>query len=296
MESHKGRVIRSVGDYHTVATIDGRQVLCRARGRLKQRGAVVTGDLVTVSIDPGSDEGVIEDVTPRRTYLYRPTIANVDTSVVVMALARPSPSWELVDRLLALAEREGLSALVVFNKVDLVDPTEAEAARAPYVAAGYPVYRVSAATGEGIDKLKAALEGRVSILAGPSGVGKSSLLNALLPEAGLKTGEVSHKLSRGRHTTRHVSLLPIGQEGWVADSPGFSTLSFGTMDPREFPLLYPEFVRLREGCRFSGCMHRSEPDCAVKEAVEDGRLDEGRYQRYLRILQEIEEAFERRYG
>lgn len=296
MESLTGRVIQSVGDYHTVATVDGRRVLCRARGRLKQHGAVVTGDLVTVSLTGGSDEGVIEEVAPRTSFLYRPTIANVDTGVIVMALAQPSPTWELVDRLLALTEREGLSSVVVLNKVDLVDHAAARKAAEPYASAGYPVYCVSAATGEGVDGLKEELEGRVSILAGPSGVGKSSLLNLLIPEARQRTGEVSRKLSRGRHTTRHVSLLPLGDGGWVADSPGFSVLSFGTMDPREFPRLYPDFVRLEEGCRFGGCLHRSEPGCAVKEAVEQGRLDAGRYQRYLRILKEIEEAFERRFG
>lgn len=295
METHHGRVIQSVGDYHTVSISPGRHVLCRARGRLKQRGAVVTGDLVKVALTTGSDEGVIEDVAPRKTYLFRPTIANVDTAVVVMALARPEPSFELVDRLLALAEREGLTAMVVFNKADLVSDVFAKEASAPYVAAGYPVYAVSAAMGEGIDILKEALEGKVSIFAGPSGVGKSSLLNALLPQSQQKTGEVSEKLRRGRHTTRHVSLLPMGDEGWVADSPGFSTLSFGAMDPRDFPQLYPDFVRLQIECRFTGCLHRSEPGCAVKHAVETGGLDAGRYQRYLRILQEIEDAFERRF-
>lgn len=289
----RGRVIQSVGDYHTVALADGGEILCRARGRLKRRGSIVTGDRVTVTVV--GDEGVIEEVEPRTSQLIRPTIANVDTAVVVMALARPEPSLDLVDRILAMAERERLDALVVFNKADLVAQPDAQRLSAPYDEAGYPVHVVSAAQGTGIEALKQSLDGRVSILAGPSGVGKSSLLNALIPQASQRTGDVSSKLSRGRHTTRHVSLLPMGEKGWLADSPGFSTLSFGAMDPRELPGLYPDFVRLEHGCRFTGCLHRSEPDCAVREAVQEGRLDEGRYQRYLRLLREIEEAFERRY-
>jgi|SRR5690606_30817467 len=293
MEKSCGRVIQSVGDYHTVALADGRKVLCRARGRLKKQGAVITGDRVTVTAV--GDEGVVEDVEPRTSQLIRPAIANVDTAVVVMSLARPDPSLDLVDRILVMAEREKLDAIVVFNKMDLVQKAEAERIGAPYAEAGYPVLFTSAAQGVGIEKLKECLAGRVSILAGPSGAGKSSLLNALIPGASLRTADVSHKLKRGRHTTRHVSLLPLGEDGWVADSPGFSVLSFGAMDPRDLPAFYPDFARLAEGCRFTGCLHRSEPDCAVREAVEKGQLDEGRYRRYLRLLQEVEVAFERRY-
>lgn len=293
MEKWCGRVIQSVGDYHTVALADGRSVLCRARGRLKRQGAVITGDRVTVTVV--GDEGVVEDVEPRTSQLIRPVIANVDTAVVVMSLARPDPSLDLVDRILVMAEREKLDAIVVFNKVDLVQEAEAQRISAPYSQAGYPVFLTSASQGVGIERLKESLAGRVSILAGPSGAGKSSLLNALIPGASLRTADVSHKLQRGRHTTRHVSLLPLGEDGWVADSPGFSALSFGAMDPRDLPALYPDFARFTEGCRFTGCLHRSEPDCAVREAVEQGELDEGRYRRYLRLLHEIEVAFERRY-
>jgi len=293
MERLWGRVIRSVGDYHTVFVESG-EVLCRARGRLKQRGAVVTGDLVEISLS-GKGQGVIEEVAPRSTYLFRPTVANVDTAVVVMALAKPDPVLELADRLLAIAEREKLRAILVFTKADLVEPSQAQSITAPYVAAGYPIFVTSAKTSDGIAALRDELSSRVSILAGPSGVGKSSLLNALIPGAELQTGELSEKVNRGRHTTRHVSLLRIGERGWIADSPGFSTLSFGTMDPRALPGLFPDLAALAVDCRFNGCLHQSEPGCAVKRAVEDGQLDAGRYRRYLRILQEVTEAFERRY-
>lgn len=286
-------MIRSVGDYHTVVIETG-EVLCRARGRLKQRGAVVTGDLVEISLS-SKDQGVIEDVAPRSTYLYRPTIANVDTAVVVMALARPEPTLELADRLLALAEREGLAGIMVLTKADLVPADSVKSVMAPYEAAGYRVFATSVQTGMGIDALKEELASRVSILAGPSGVGKSSLLNALIPGAALRTGEVSQKVSRGRHTTRHVSLLRLGPSGWIADSPGFSTLSFGPLDPRALPGLFPDLEALAGECRFSGCLHQSEPGCAVRRAAEEGRLDAGRYRRYLRILNEVVEAFERRY-
>lgn len=293
MERLIGRVIRSVGDYHTVKVESG-EVLCRARGKLKQQGAIVTGDLVEISMS-SKDQGVIERVAPRKTFLVRPAVANVDTAVVVMALALPEPSFELADRILALSRREGLEGIIVFTKADLVSPEQAEKAKAPYEAAGFPVFVTSVKTGQGIEALKERLASRVSILAGPSGVGKSSLLNAMIPGASLRTGEVSEKVGRGRHTTRHVSLLPLGERGWIADSPGFSTLSFGVMDPRALPGLYPDFARLAPECRFSGCLHHSEPGCAVKRAVEEGRIDGGRYRRYLKILQEVTEAFERRY-
>lgn len=294
MERFHGRVIRSVGDYHTVWIEPGAEVLCRARGRLKQRGSLVTGDLVTVALT-GPDQGVIEEVAPRSTFLFRPPVANVDTAVVVMSLARPEPSLDLADRILAVASRAGLDGLVVLTKADLVDPQEASRISTPYEAAGYPVFVTSAPAGQGIEALREALSSRVSILAGPSGVGKSSLLNALVPGAALRTGEVSRKTDRGRHTTRHVSLLRLGERGWIADSPGFSNLSFGPMDPRELPGLFPDLQRFAGGCRFSGCLHQREPGCAVRQAVEEGSLDEGRYRRYLRILQEVSEAFERRY-
>lgn len=288
-----GRVIESVGGFHTVVFDDGAAVVCRARGRLKRDGAILVGDRVAVGTAGG--DRVIERVEARTSELIRPPIANVDLAVVVMAFARPEPSWELLDRILVSVAKAGLDAVVVMNKRDLAGRSEEEAAFRPYRLAGYPVVATSVKEGAGLDRLREVLSGRISVFAGPSGVGKSSLLNELIPGAQLETGDVSEKARRGRHTTRRVGLLALPGGGWVADAPGFSTLDLGLMEPRMLGGCFPEIDSRAAACRFTGCLHRSEPDCAVKEAKEAGKIDPGRYERYLRFLAEVEQAYERRY-
>lgn len=289
----RARVIKSVGGFHNVCLENGCEVIARARGRLKRKGTILVGDMVEVAVE--GDGGVIENVFPRITEFVRPAVANVDLVAAVVSLSRPEPPLELLDRILALAELAGVEICIVWNKVDLVNPEGVEEVTSPYRDAGYPVLFTSAVQGQGVDELARSLAGHVTVFAGPSGAGKSSLLNALVPDSELETQEVSHKISRGRHTTRHVSLLPLDGGGWVADSPGFSTLSLGTVDPRLLPGVYREFARYEAGCRFSGCLHRLEPACAVREAHADGKVDKGRYERYLKLLEEAEEAFARRY-
>lgn len=293
MEKAAGRVVESLGGFYTVALEGGARVVCRGRGRLKQQGRIVVGDEVEIAYE--GSEGVIEAIRPRRSLLERPVVANVDTAVVTMALARPDPALELLDRILARVALEGLDTILVWNKADLVGVEESEAIAGPYRRAGYRCIATSAATGAGVDALREALTGRLAVVAGPSGVGKSSLLNLLSPGANQKTQGVSEKGRRGRHTTRAVSLLPLPGGGWVADAPGFSVLSLGAVDPRRVPSLFPDLEALGNRCRFAGCFHRDEPGCAVKEAVEEGRVDRGRYRRYLAILREVEDAFERRF-
>ncbi len=288
----EGRIVRAVGGFYDVALPSGELVRCRARGRLKQLGGLLVGDMVRV--DRGA--AVIEERLPRRTELLRPAIANVDLCLAVQALEEPPPLLELLDRILVLAKRAGLEPAVVFTKLDLVAPQQAEELASEYRHAGYPVFLVSARTGLGVSELVAFLQGRICTLAGPSGAGKSTLLNALNPAWQLATGEVSRKLGRGRHTTREVSLLALPQGGWVADTPGFSQLSLDPLEPEELPRYYPEMLRLSSACRFPGCLHRREPDCAVRAAVgaPDG-ISPGRYGRYLLLLAEVEEAAARRY-
>ncbi len=288
-----GRVIQSVGGFHTVRFQDGDELLLKARGKVKRKGAILVGDRVEVRI--ADEGGVVEHVQPRTSQLVRPAIANVELVVVVVSIADPPPSYDLLDRILAHAEREGLAALVVFNKFDLADEDQLTVAAEPYTCAGYRVLRVSAMAGLGIDELAGEIAGRVAVVAGPSGVGKTSILRALSRDTTLETGAVSERTSRGRHTTRAVRLLPLPSGGWIADSPGFSTLTFGIVDPRTVRDWYPEFRALEAECRFSGCLHRAEPGCAVRGDVDAGRVDRGRYERYLRLLAEIEEAYERRY-
>ena len=283
-----------MGGFHAVAFDDGEEMLLRARGKLKQVGAILPGDWVEVAQE-GRDP-VIERVLPRTSELVRPPVANVDLVVAVMALVSPPPVLELLDRILVRAEQEGLGAVIAFNKVDLADPAEVDALAAPYRRAGYPAVGTSAQTGAGIRELEEAVGTRLAVLSGPSGVGKSSLLNLLAPKPVQRTGEVSAKTQRGRHTTRAVSLFRLRTGGWMADAPGFSTLGLATVEPRAVREWFPEFVPLSGECRFTGCLHRQEPGCAVREAVEEGTIDRGRYERYLKLLAEMERAYERRYS
>ena len=281
--------------FYTVQLPDGRPVVCLLRGRVRKEGVVLVGDRVRVSL-VGDGRGVIEGVFPRTSRLHRPPVANVSRVVAVVALARPEPDLELLDRLLVVAEATGLSPLVCFNKADLVEPEQVQPLVQTYRRAGYSVAVTSALTGCGLDGLREHLRGHVSTLSGPSGVGKSALINALCPEAGQATGEVSERLGRGRHTTRTVRLLPLPDGGLLADTPGFSRLDLSDIAPRQLPRLMRDIARLSAACRFGGgCLHTAEPQCAVREAVRRGELAPSRYHHYLRLLEELTELEAHRY-
>lgn len=253
----------------------------------------MVGDRVTVTVLTPT-EGVLEGVDERRTLLKRPPIANVDQVVVVCAPQEPPMSVQLLDRLLVLAESQFLEALICMNKDDLSLGGEDEMMVEVYGKAGYPVIFTSALLGYNIVELKEKLCGRISVLAGQSGVGKSSLLNQIQPGLSLRTGEISDKLKRGRHTTRHVELLILECGGYVADTPGFSQLELTDVASSELPQFFPEFKEHALHCRFKSCIHRGEPDCAVKDAVAAGKVAASRYDNYLTFLGEIQ-AQERSY-
>lgn len=275
---------------------DGRVVETRPRGRLRKEGvALLVGDRVDVTVQPDGG-GVIEDVHPRRTQLVRPPVANVDQVVIVTALADPTPNYGLLDRMLVAAAAADISPLLCWNKADLVPEEDVAEAVAPYEAAGYPLIVTSVKQKSGLDVLRRALAGRVSTFAGPSGVGKSALLNGINPAWERETGAVSHRLGRGRHTTRAVELLALPEGGFVADTPGFSTLDVRDISPGELGRYWPELAQLAPECRFPGCRHRAEPDCAVRKAAEEGRIHARRYQHYIDLLDEIEQWEARRYS
>jgi len=254
--------------------------------------AVLAGDRVRC-LDLGDGEGRIEEVLPRRNVLQRPPVANVDQVLIVASWDQPPFSAELVDRLLVALQREGCVPILCVNKVDLVPAgqrAEIVEAVAPYRRAGFAAVLVSALTGEGLADLGPLLPSRVTVLAGPSGAGKSALLARLCPEHAPVSGEVSVRLGRGRHTTRHVQLLAVsvdGVQGWVADTPGFSRLDLTGVRPEELGAFYPEFAEPANRCRFRGCLHESEPGCAVAEAAERGELHAARLQRYRALLAEL---------
>ena len=279
----QGRVIKAYNSFFYVET-EGALVTCKLRGKCKKRQGVYPGDLVDVTLLPDGT-GVVERLLPRESLMRRPLVANVDQVVLTFAAAQPDPHPLLVSRFLVLAEWSGLARILVcVNKSDL--PPAAEESFKVSEAAGYQVLHVSAQTGAGVDALRRELANHITCFAGPSGVGKSSLLNAIEPGLSLQTGHVSEKIKRGRHTTRVAELLPFAG-GYIVDTPGFSSMELDGIGEQLLPSYFPEFRPYLGHCRFSPCSHSHEPDCAVKEAVVTGNIPQERYDAYLSILEEI---------
>ena len=295
----KGLVHRVRGGVYTVALESGEVLDASLRGRLKLEkrtgDQVVIGDRVRVAGD-GDGAHTIEEIFPRRTSITRTRfggrsvkvlVANADRMLVVVAAARPKTRRDLIDRLLVVGESGGVASVLVVNKMDLEGAADlAEELERVYEPIGYQVVRVSAQTGEGLDRFGEQICEGIAVLAGPSGVGKSSLVNAFEPEHELRTGELSRKRGTGRHTTVNASLIQLGCGGLVADTPGFSDVGIWGVGRAELDGCFPEFRPLVENCRFRGCSHIHEPDCAVRSALEEGTIDSGRYESYRLIFEE----------
>jgi ribosome biogenesis GTPase / thiamine phosphate phosphatase len=292
----EGLIVRAQSGFFTVATNQGR-VICRLRGKLMQgrrRGDIAAlGDRVEIRRLPDGS-GMIESVEPRGRALTRlaPTpqgeyqqvlIANPDQLLLIFACAQPAPRMRMLDRFLVIAEKEGLPAVIVANKVDLVGAERARAIFGHYQPLGYPVVYTSSKTRLGVDDLRQRLTGKISAFTGPSGVGKSSLLNVIQPQLGLAVNDVSETTRKGRHTTVVREMYPLAEGGYVADTPGIKALSLWDTEPEELDGYFPELRILVAGCQFNDCTHRSEPGCAVRKAVEEGRVNPERYQSYLRL-------------
>lgn len=276
----RGTIIKGIGGFYYVRNADGEVTECKARGKFrKEKILPMIGDEVEAEIKNG--KGTITDIYPRRTKLIRPAVANIDAVVIVAAAKSPEPNTSLIDRMLVNAEINGISAIVCINKADLADCCELEGI---YKNAGYETACVSAATGEGIDRLFSMIEGKTAAFAGVSGVGKSSILT-LITGSKLETGEVSEKISRGRHTTRHVELFPVRGGGYVLDTPGFSSVETEDITPAELGGCFPEIRKVSGRCRFRGCAHIDEPDCAVKELLKSGEMAESRYNSYKELYE-----------
>ena len=283
------QVIKMYNGFYYLQVAGQEELLsCRLRGRIKRnKGAVVTGDYVEYQmLEDGT--GVIESCLPRRTLLKRPAVANIDQVLITFAARQPDLNELLLNRFLVLAEWSGIPEIVIcINKCDLLE--EKADFLQDYVQAGYKLLMVSAQEGLGIQELKNLLTGRVTVFAGPSGVGKSSLLNAVDNNLELATGKISDKIKRGKHTTRAVCLLPLPEGGTVVDTPGFSAAELENIDKAQLAHYFPEFRPYIEKCYYNTCTHSHEPDCAVKEAVEAGAICQARYEAYLNILQTINE-------
>ncbi|MBX6352232.1 MAG: ribosome small subunit-dependent GTPase A [Thermoflavifilum sp.] len=288
-----GRVIRAVGGLFDVKQ-DGVVRRCRARGVFKKRGiTVMVGDLVEVE-PVGASEGVINAVLPRQTELIRPPVANVDQALCVFSLRTPDFHARLLDRVLVCAQAARVRPVIVISKVDTGDEDELRRAAEPYERAGYTVIPASAWANVGIDQVREVLRGHITVFAGPSGAGKSSLANALSPELGLRMGDVSRKLGRGRHTTRHVELFELEPDTWIADAPGFSQLEL-TVASSELRDYFPEIREVGLQCEYDDCLHLEETGCAVKHAVASGELAASRYESYRTLLLELLDKEAHRY-
>ena len=300
----KGLVIKNTGSWVTVRLDDGNTVNCKMRGVLRLKGLrctnpVAVGDRVQVE-DKGGDAPVVGDIEPRRNYIIRRSsnlskefqiiAANLDQAVLVATLTNPETSTTFIDRFLATAEAYQVPAVLAFNKIDLLDTDEwrsrLDELKTLYESIGYPVITMSAATGEGADALRAQLVGKMSLLSGNSGVGKSSIINLLVPDAHVRVGDVSHTHHKGMHTTTFSELLDLPGGGAIIDTPGVK--AFGTIDfeRAEVAHYFPEIFRISDDCRFNNCTHTHEPGCAVLEAVEQGKIAPSRFTSYLSILEE----------
>lgn len=282
-EKATGRIIRSISGFYDVQ-IPGKVISCRARGILrKESNSPLTGDMVEITVEKG--KGMVEKILPRRNSFVRPAVANVDALVVFAANVNPITEPFLIDRVAAIAGDQEVPVYLCVNKCDL-DPAH-DLVRI-YEHAGFPVICTSAETGEGVEQLRQLLTGKLTAFTGNSGVGKSSILNRLCPELELPTGEVSEKLGRGRHTTRHVELYSLGEETYVADTPGFSSFDTDQMDvilKENLQYAFPDFGRYLSDCQFRDCSHRKEPGCAVRAALENGHIEKTRYDSYLKLYE-----------
>lgn len=295
-----GRIIKALSGFYYVLP-DGQKFSeeslfqCRARGLFRKTGeSPLVGDVVKFDIIK-DHEGYITEIQERMNYLIRPPIANVSQVVLVFSFDEPRFSSLLLDRFLVHIEKANIPVIICFSKADLHTSTQLSDVIEYYGQIGYDTIITSVRTAQGIEQIKECLQGKVSVFAGQSGVGKSSLLNALFPNKKLKTSEISHRLGRGKHTTRHVELLVLDDDSLVADTPGFSQLDFQNIEPEELSSYFIEMRPYVHQCKYRGCVHAQEPDCAVRKAVEDGKIGQSRYSNYLEFLAELREAKQRRF-
>ena len=284
----EGVIIKGIGGFYDA--LSNKEIYrCRARGKFRKQGITpMVGDQVRFTPETEISEGSLEEIYPRKNSLLRPAVANITHLAVVMSAFQPEPDLLLIDKLIISAERMSISILLLVNKTDLATQDQIDKLLKDYKPTTYPIYCVSGKYNKGIEELAKGLSG-ITTLAGQSGVGKSSIINCLSPSFEAEVGDVSEKHKRGRHTTRHVELLNLPGGGMVVDTPGFSQMELADYEEVELQEYYPEYEKYRHDCYFNGCIHVSEPDCRVQDAVKKGELPSGRYQRYVHLIKEIRE-------
>lgn len=280
----QGIIIKGIAGFYYVKT-DEKVYECKARGKFRHDElSPLVGDKVEIVIE--NEKGLITTIFPRSTELIRPAIANVTQAIIVSAVKNPDFNTDLLNKFLVLCEDNGLKAIICFNKIDLISKEELENKISFVKSIGYDVLCTKAKEGQGIDEIRRHLLGNVTVLCGPSGVGKSTILNSILGRIAMKTGDISEKAKRGKHTTRHCELLEI-EGGYIADSPGFSSLDVGAIKKEDLQYCFPEFKSYQNKCKFSTCLHYKEPKCAVKEALDAKKINKNRYDFYIKTLEEI---------
>lgn len=291
----KGIIVKGIGGFYYIKQGD-RVFECKARGKFRNKKITpLVGDYVLFKFDEMTKQGIIEDILDRRVELIRPPVANVEQAIIVFALKNPDPNLRLLDKILVMSEYNNLELKICINKIDLDDDDYLHKIMEIYKDTGYEIIPCSTKKEVGIDRIKGILKDKISVFAGPSGVGKSSLLNKVQSGLELKTGEISNKIKRGKHTTRHSELLELDFGGWVVDSPGFTSLNIDYIEIEELGYLFPEFRHYVDDCKFTNCLHVNEPNCEVKNALNKGYISKDRYNNYVEFLEQIKEINNRRY-
>ncbi len=286
-----GKIIKGIAGSYYVHIVHSGTYECKAKGIFRYRNIKpLVGDNVEIEIlDEENRIGNIVDIVERENELIRPAVANINQALVVFALKSPVPNLNLLDRFLVMMETQNVETVICFNKLDLVSEEDIKALKATYENAGYKVLFASASNGQGIADIKRLIEGKTTAFAGPSGVGKSSILNAIMPMANSQTGDISKKIQRGKHTTRHTEIFNVEEDTYLMDTPGFSSMYVCECEKEELKQFFPEIYNLEGECRFNGCVHVNEPDCAVKNSVKEGKIGKTRYDNYVLLFNEIKD-------
>ena len=287
----QGKIVKGISGFYYVHVVGTGIYECKAKGVFRnQKIKPLVGDNVEIAvIDEENKKGNVEAILPRKNELIRPAVSNIDMALVIFAAAKPDPNFNLLDRFLCMMEYQKVPVTICFNKCDLVTDEQKQELEAIYKPAGYDVIFTSAKAGIHLDDLKERLKGKTTTVAGPSGVGKSSLINQIQDEIYMETGSISEKIERGKHTTRHSEIIPLGEDAYIMDTPGFSSMDVPGFEKEDLWTCYPEFLAYEPYCKFQGCSHITEPNCGVKDALAEGKISPVRYENYVLLYNELKQ-------